>query len=70
MLDFTALNAELARDTDLTSSIDTMVDRLLAEIEANKTNPAALQAVVDKFRENNDKTVASVLKGTIADPAA
>jgi hypothetical protein len=47
-----------------------MVERLLAEIELNKGNAAAVQAVVDQFRANNDATDAAILKGTIADPDA
>lgn len=68
-IDFTALNTELARETDISTAIDTMVDKLLAAItEANAGVQPAVDAVVEQFRSNNDKLNASVLKGTIADP--
>lgn len=59
-LDLTALEAEIARDGDVDSSAATLIQRLAAEIEANKTDPAALQALVDRLRSQTDTLAAAV----------
>jgi len=59
-MDLTALGAELDRDRDVNSSAETLIDRLVAEVEANKNDPVALQAMVDRLKANNDTLAAKV----------
>lgn len=70
MLDLTALEAEITRDEAVDSSASTLITRLMNEVEANKANPAAIQALVDRVRASNDSLAASVAAGTPADPGA
>ncbi len=67
-LDLTALQAELTRDTSVTSSAVTLITDLLAKVEAAKNDPAAIQAIVDGFRTNSDALAAAVAAGTPAAP--
>lgn len=69
-LDLSALEAELARNDSVDDSAVTLINALLAEVEANKGNPAAVQAVVDRFRAANDKLAAAVAAGTPGAPPA
>jgi len=62
-----ALEAELARDASVNSSAATLITRLLADIEANKGAPAAIQAIVDQYRAQTDALAASVAAGTPAE---
>lgn len=55
-----ALEAEVARDGDVTSSVVTVITRLLADVEANKLDPARIQAIVDTYRAHTDATAAAV----------
>lgn len=59
-LDFTALGVELDRDRDVNDSAARLIDALAAEVEANKADPAALQALVDRLRANSDSLAAKV----------
>ncbi len=68
-LDFTALNAELARDADVVTSAVTLINRLLADVEAAKGDPAAVQAVVDAYKAQTDALAAAVAAGTPVDPS-
>lgn len=62
------LKAEVARDTDVTSSAVTLLqglhDQLAAAIAAG--DPAAIQAVADQLRTNTDALAASVAQNTPA----
>jgi len=40
------------------------MESLFADVEANKNDPAALQALVDRGRAANDKLAAAVLANT------
>lgn len=62
------LEAELTRNTSTVDSTLTLVTRLLSEIEAAKMDPARVQAVVDKFRANDDRLAAAVDANTPAGP--
>jgi len=64
MLDFTALEAELTRNDAVDASAKALLETLFAEVEANKSNPAALQALVDRGRAANDKLAAAVVANT------
>lgn len=59
-LDLSALAAEVARDRDINNSAVTVMNALLAEVEANKSDPVALQALVDEYRANNDALAAAI----------
>lgn len=60
MLDLTALEAELTRNEDVDNSAATALKKLFDEVEANKNNPAAIQALVDRVRTSNDKLSAAI----------
>lgn len=66
-LDFSQLEAEVARDETVDGSASTLIAKLAAEVEANKNNPAALQALVDRLRASNDALSAAVAANTPAD---
>ncbi len=63
-LDLTQLEAEVTRDTDVNSSASTLITQLAAQFEAVKGDPAAVQALVDKLRANNDSLAAAVAANT------
>ena len=63
-LDFSALEAELNRNDEVDASAKALMESLFAEVEANKNNPAALQALVDRGRAANDALAAAVLANT------
>lgn len=65
--DLSALTAEVQSNTDLDASIIAVVDRIAAELEAAKTDPAAVQALVDQLRTNNASISAAVTANTPAD---
>ncbi len=65
-LDFAALEAELTRNDAVDASAKALMESLFAEVEANKGNPAALQALVDRGRAANDALAAAVAANTPA----
>lgn len=67
MLDLTQLEAELTRNDSVDESARLLMERLFQEVEANKANPAAIQAVVDRFRASNDTLAQAVAANTPAD---
>lgn len=67
-LDFTALEAELTRNDTVDASAKLLLETLFAEVEANKDDPAALQALVDRGRAANDALAAAVAANTPAAP--
>lgn len=69
-LDLTALEAEVARNDAVDDSASLLLKTLFDEVEANKTNPAAIQAIVDRVRTSNDKLVAAVVANTPGAPPA
>lgn len=68
MLDFTALEAELARNDAVDASAKALMESLFAEVEASKNDPTALQALVDRGRAANDSLAAAVVANTPAAP--
>jgi hypothetical protein len=60
------LEAEVARETTVVDSILALVTKLLADIEAAKTDPARIQALVDTVRANDDRLAAAVTANTPA----
>jgi hypothetical protein len=67
MLDLSQLEAELTRNESVDASAKLLLERLFAEFEANKNNPAAIQALVDRARSANDVLAAAVAANTPAD---
>lgn len=66
-LDLTALEAELTRNDSVDASAKLLMERLFAEFEANKNNPAAIQALVDRARSANDNLATAVAANTPAE---
>ena len=64
MLDLTALAAAVEEDESVDSSAVTVIEKLMAEVEANKADPVALQAFVDRVRASTAKLGAAVAAGT------
>lgn len=67
-MDLTALTAEVEREETIDGSAGILLKQLFDEVEANKTNPAALQALVDRVRASNDKLVAAIAANTPPTP--
>jgi len=62
--DLSALQAEVARNTDVGTSVVTLVQKLADELEAANGDPAAIQAIVDQLRSNDDALAAAVTANT------
>lgn len=67
-LDLSALEAAVAENDTVDGSAITLLDQLMAEVEANKGNPAAIQAIVDRVRSANATLAAAVARNTPASP--
>lgn len=65
-LDFTALEAEVARNETVDGSASALLAALFAEVEAAKDDPAQIQAIVDRVRASNDALAAAVAANTPA----
>lgn len=68
-LDLTALEAAANRNTDVDDSAVTVISALMAEVAANKTDPAAIQAIVDRVNASTDKLAAAVANTSGTPPA-
>jgi SMC interacting uncharacterized protein involved in chromosome segregation len=69
-LDLTRLQQEVAANKDAVQSVVTVIDRLASQLEAEKEDPAAVQAIVDQLRANTQVLGQAVTKNTPADPNA
>lgn len=69
MLDLTALETEVTRNETVDGGASALLKRLFDEVEANKTDPVALQALVDRVRASNDLLAASVSANTPGAPS-
>ena len=67
MLDFTALGTEINRLQTVRESNRLLLERLFADFEAHKNDPAAIQALVDQARTEIDGLNNDVLAHTPAD---
>ena len=63
-LDLTALQAEIERDEAVNSSAITLIASLVAEIEANIEDPAALAVLVERLKASQDGLAAAVSANT------
>lgn len=64
------LKAEVAKNTDATGSIVTVIDTLLARLEAASDDPDEIRAEIATMKANRDALVAAALKGTPIEPSA
>lgn len=69
-LDLANLQKEVSANKDAVQSVVTVIDRLAAQLEAEKEDPAAVQAIVDQLRANTQVLGQAVAKNTPADPNA
>jgi hypothetical protein len=60
------LRTEVERNTSVDGSAIALLQSLAAQVEANKTDPAALQALVDQIRGSSDTLAAAVTANTPA----
>jgi hypothetical protein len=65
-LDLTALEAEIARDQAVNTSAILLLSSLAAQLEASKNDPAAIQALADSLKANQDALAAAVVANTPA----
>jgi hypothetical protein len=64
MADLSALTAEVTRNTEVDQSAIVLLTGLAAQIEAMKTDPAALQGLADSLRGSSDALAAAVVANT------
>jgi hypothetical protein len=62
--DLTALEAEVARNTEVDQSAIVLLQGLATQIEALKNDPVKLQAFVDSLRGSSDALAAAVTANT------
>ena len=65
-LDLTALTEEVTRLETVEASAVTLLHTLMDEVVANKDDPAALQALVDRIKASDDALAAAVVANTPA----
>lgn len=68
MADLTALTAEVARNTEVDASAIALLTGLAAQIEALKTDPAALQTLADQLKGSSNALADAVAANTPAAP--
>lgn len=68
--EFQELDAELAGLTDAQVAMTKLVDRFLADAEANADDPEQLRAFIARAKASKEALIADALRGTPADPAA
>ncbi len=68
-MDLSGLKEQVARIPQIEASVKATLEFLFKEFEANKTDPAAIQELVDGFRAGLDQIVADTLANTPAAPA-
>lgn len=69
MLDLTALEAAVSENETVDGSAIILLKTLFDEVESNKGNPAAIQAIVDRVRSANTVLAAAVSAHTPGAPA-
>lgn len=65
-LDLSGLTAEVEEQETVVASATTLLDKLFAEFQANKNNPTAIQALVDRGKAATAKLAASIAANTAA----
>lgn len=63
-----ALKAQVAANKDATESAITLIKGLAVKIEACKTDPVAIQALVDDLKGQQDNLAAAVVANTPSEP--
>jgi hypothetical protein len=70
MIDFSNLRTEIEANRSAKDSAKRLFATLVAEVEANKSDPAALQTLVDDLKANDEDLAAAVAANTpAAEPA-
>jgi hypothetical protein len=70
-MDLTGLTAQIERAESVDAGAAVLLKSLFGEVEANKTDPTALQALVDRGRAATDGLVAAITANTpAAEPSA
>lgn len=69
-VEFEALKAQVEANTQVAESAITLIQGLAAKIEELKDDPAALQALADQLKAEDDALAAAVAANTPAPPAA
>lgn len=64
MLDFSPIEAEVTRDTEVTSSAVTLLNDLAAKVEATAGDPAKVTELASALRANSDALAAAVQANT------
>jgi prefoldin subunit 5 len=70
MADLDSLAEEVERNTAVDQSAITLLNGLAAQIESLKSDPAALQALVDDLRASSTNLANAVAANTPAEPSA
>lgn len=68
LADLSDLEAEVERNTSVDGSVVALLESIVAQLEAAKTDPVKIQALVDKLKADNDKLAAAVAANTPAAP--
>mgnify|MGYP006293716255 CR=1 FL=1 len=68
-LDLTALTDEVARLETVQAGAVTLIHTLMDEVAANKDDPTALMALVDRIKASDDVLAGAVASNTPAAPA-
>lgn len=63
------LSTEVTRETSIDQSVLALIQGLIAQVEANKTDPAALDGLLTQMKANADSLAAAVTANTPQAPA-
>lgn len=66
-LNLDAIKEQVTRNRTVAGSTRTLLERLFAEFESHKNDPAAIQALVDEFRADIDAEIAALVANTPAE---
>lgn len=67
MAELDALRAEISRNTSVSQSAVMLLQGVAQKIEASKTDPNAIQQLVDELRTNTDSLAQAVAQNTPAE---
>lgn len=70
MADFSQLQAEVARNTTVVSSVKALIAGFAAQLQAAGTDQAAINAVIAQMKANDDDLAAAVTANTPAAPTS
>ncbi len=67
-LDFSVIESEVTRETEVTSSAVALLNDLAAKVEATKGDPAKVTELANALRANSDSLASAVAANTAAAP--